>query len=94
MEIVSNKSGNNTYQYNTFRECEGTLTLRHGDSCTVNGNFFFGKNKENTAGVAIIGEGHHVFNNYFQNLNGDTEWRQAIVLAQVSLVLNWMGMPR
>eukprot|EP01031_Cornospumella_fuschlensis_P051210 gene51210-62619_t len=40
-EAVSNKSSNNTYRYNTFREVRGQITLRHGDGCTVEGNFFF-----------------------------------------------------
>ncbi|MGI9429123.1 MAG: polysaccharide lyase 6 family protein, partial [Bythopirellula sp.] len=40
IEIISNKSGNNTFQYNTFRDSEGTLTLRHGNDTRVAGNFF------------------------------------------------------
>jgi poly(beta-D-mannuronate) lyase len=31
VEIISNKSGNNTYRANTFFESRGTLTLRHGN---------------------------------------------------------------
>ena len=69
-EIISNKSGYNIYRYNTFVECQGALTLRHGNNCDVYGNFFFGNNVENTGGVRIIGEGHKVYNNYFQDLQG------------------------
>lgn len=69
-EIISNKSCENIYRYNTFYECEGTLTLRHGNNCTVHGNFFFGNGKSMTGGVRIIGENHKVFNNYFQDLAG------------------------
>lgn len=70
-EIISNKSFYNTYRYNTFYECQGTLTLRHGNYCDVYGNYFFGNNLKNTGGVRIIGEGHKVFNNYFQDLDGE-----------------------
>ncbi len=70
IEIISNKSGFNVYRYNTFRDNEGTLTLRHGNDCEVYGNFFFGGNKD-SGGVRIIGERHKVYNNYFEGLNGD-----------------------
>ena len=30
-EIISNKSCQNTFKYNTFFECTGTLTMRHGN---------------------------------------------------------------
>lgn len=69
-EIISNKSVYNTYRYNTFVECQGSLTLRHGNYCEVYGNYFFGNGVEHTGGVRIIGEGHKVYNNYFQDLTG------------------------
>lgn len=71
VEIISNKSCENIYRRNTFVECAGTLTLRHGDRASVYGNFFFGNGKRNTGGVRIIGEDHKVYNNYFQDLTGD-----------------------
>ncbi len=70
VEIISNKSCANIYRRNTFVECAGTLTLRHGDRATVYGNFFFGHGKRNTGGVRIIGEDHTVYNNYFEGLAG------------------------
>jgi poly(beta-D-mannuronate) lyase len=70
-EIISNKSFYNTYRYNTFVECMGALTLRHGNNCDVYGNYFFGNNVKGTGGVRIIGEGHKVYNNYFQDLEGE-----------------------
>jgi len=42
-EIISNKSCENIYRYNTFYECKGALTLRHGNRCTVYGNFFLNR---------------------------------------------------
>lgn len=80
IEIISNKSEGNQYRYNTFRSCEGTLTLRHGSDCKVYGNYFFGDEKKKCGGVRVIGSGHSVYNNYFENLRG-TSYRAAICLA-------------
>lgn len=70
-EIVSNKSGENIYRHNTFVKSAGALTLRHGNRCLVEGNYFLGGGKEGTGGVRIIGEGHRVLNNYFADLAGE-----------------------
>lgn len=79
VEIVSNKSCRNVYRNNLFDSCQGTLTLRHGNDCVVEGNYFFGHGEANTGGVRIIGERHRVFNNYFEGLGG-TDQRSAIAL--------------
>lgn len=70
IEIISSKSCENTYRWNTFSECEGTLTLRHGNRCVVEGNTFLGGGRPQTGGVRIIGEDHRVINNYFEGLTG------------------------
>lgn len=70
IEIISNKSGSNTFRYNTFRESAGTLTLRHGNDNLVEGNFFLGEGKSQSGGVRVIGERQTLVNNYFQNLDG------------------------
>jgi poly(beta-D-mannuronate) lyase len=70
IEIISNKSCENLYRYNTFVECAGALTLRHGNGCVVEGNYFFGNGKASTGGVRVMGEDHSVINNYFQDLTG------------------------
>jgi poly(beta-D-mannuronate) lyase len=75
-ELITNKSGGNTYRYNTFLESPGCqLTLRHGNECVVYGNYFRG-----TDGLRIFGDRHRIFSNYFEgntlaiNLgNGDGE---------------------
>ncbi len=69
-EIISSKSCENIYRYNTFYNCRGVLTLRHGNRCTVEGNFFFGNKNYQAGGVRIIGEDHEVYNNYFYQLYG------------------------
>jgi poly(beta-D-mannuronate) lyase len=70
-EIISNKSCGNLYEGNTFLECEGALTLRHGHRCEVRGNLFNGNNKKLTGGVRVIGEDHRVRANEFVQLQGD-----------------------
>ena len=89
IEIISNKSCGNLYSNNVFFECKGMLTLRHGNDCTVEGNYFFGNGISNTGGVRIIGEDHKVYNNYFQDLRG-TNFRAALCMVRGMLnsVLN------
>ncbi len=79
IEIISNKSCDNIYRYNTFKDCEGTLTLRHGNRCTVEGNFFLCGNKPNSGGIRIIGEDHKVINNYIENSYGES-FKSAITI--------------
>jgi len=81
VEIISSKSCENVYRRNTFFECEGALTLRHGNSCLVEANYFFGNLQTNTGGVRIMGENHRVFNNYFENLRGSSS-RAPLVFMQ------------
>ena len=76
-EIISNKSCDNVYRYNTFDSCAGALTFRHGNRCTAEGNWFLGRGLPLTGGVRIIGEDHRVFNNYFVDLMG-TGYRSAL----------------
>ena len=71
VEIISNKSCENIYRHNTFVRCEGALTLRHGNRCLVEGNYFLGEGRRHTGGVRIIGQGHRVVNNYFADLQGN-----------------------
>ncbi|WP_418982732.1 polysaccharide lyase 6 family protein [Alistipes sp.] len=80
-EIVSNKSCGNLYRRNLFVECRGTLTMRHGNGCTVTGNYFFGNGMDGTGGVRLIGEDHTVEYNYFEGLAG-TGYRTAICLVR------------
>jgi len=67
-EIISHKSRENVYRYNTFdgnRYAE--LVLRHGDRGIVYGNFFI----NGMGGVRVEeGENHAIYNNYFGNLSG------------------------
>ena len=73
-EIISNKTCFNTYRFNTFKNCSGGLTLRHGRYCNVYGNFFIVDNAAVTKsyGIRIIDKGHRVFNNYIEGVNGNS----------------------
>jgi poly(beta-D-mannuronate) lyase len=69
-EIISNKACQNIFKYNTFFECTGTLTMRHGNETLVDGNVFIGNNKPSTGGVRVINETQTVINNYHIGLTG------------------------
>jgi poly(beta-D-mannuronate) lyase len=73
-EIISSKSCENVYRANTFRDCAGMLTLRHGNRCRVEGNFFFGAGKKGSGGIRVIGEDHVVINNYIDNVDEGGIW--------------------
>lgn len=84
IETISNKSCGNLYSNNVFLECHGMLTLRHGNNCTVDGNYFFGNGVASSGGVRIIGENHKIYNNYFDNLRG-TDYRAALCIVRGKL---------
>lgn len=70
VEIISNKSCGNQFTNNTFFECVGTLTFRHGHDNTAKNNFFLGNYKPNTGGIRIINERNKAINNYFYGVVG------------------------
>jgi poly(beta-D-mannuronate) lyase len=69
IEAISNKSGSNTYRYNTFKEVAATLTLRHGNDNRVEGNFFLGNDTNNSGAIRVIGERQTIVNNYIANVD-------------------------
>jgi len=80
-EIISNKSSGNTYRNNTFRNCRGSLVLRHGAGALVEGNYFIGENKPKSGGIRIIDQDHIIINNYMQGLdNGSDSFNNGITL--------------
>lgn len=81
IETISNKSCGNTYRANTFYQCKGTLTLRHGNNCVVEYNYFIGDNISQTGGIRVIGENHIVRYNTLQDLAG-TNFRAAICVVR------------
>jgi poly(beta-D-mannuronate) lyase len=74
IEIISSKSCGNIYRGNTFLDCAGMLTLRHGNRCTVEGNFFLAHHKWGSGGIRIIGEDHTIINNYIDGVEKGAFW--------------------
>ncbi|WP_425408453.1 chondroitinase-B domain-containing protein [Hyphococcus sp.] len=70
LEIISNKSGKNTFRNNTFYKSRGTLTMRHGNDNLVEGNVFFGEDVDHTGGIRVINAGQVIRNNYMEGLKG------------------------
>lgn len=73
IEIISSKSNFNVFRYNTFRESAGTLTLRHGNANTVEGNFFLGGGREGSGGIRVVGEDHLIVNNYIDGVDDEAD---------------------
>ena len=69
-EIVSIKSCANVIEENIFKECQGSVVLRHGDNNLVAGNYFLGNDKTATGGVRVINKGQKVLNNIFYKCRG------------------------
>jgi hypothetical protein len=85
-EYVSIKASDNIIRSNTFRECLGTLSLRHGNRNLVDGNFILGNGRSGlyteasgsswvlgTGGVRFCGDSMVIINNYMEGLTG-REW--------------------
>jgi poly(beta-D-mannuronate) lyase len=70
VEIISSKSGRNTFRGNVFFESRGTLTLRHGNDNLIENNVFLGNGVDHTGGIRVINKRQTVRNNYLGNLKG------------------------
>ncbi len=70
VEIISSKSGRNTFRGNVFFESRGTLTLRHGNDNLIEDNVFLGNGVDHTGGIRVINKRQTVRNNYLSNLTG------------------------
>jgi len=80
VEVISNKSNNNEFRNNIFYKSEGSLVLRHGNYCTIDGNFFIGDEKSDfMGGIRVINTGHWITNNYFYKIKGK-EFRSALAV--------------
>ncbi len=80
-EIITNKSADNIFRNNTFRNCRGSLVLRHGSGALVDGNFFLGEGKDKSGGIRVSDRDHVIINNYMQDLSNDGDsWNNGITL--------------
>ncbi|KEI73334.1 polysaccharide lyase 6 family protein [Endozoicomonas elysicola] len=75
-EVISAKSSENIFRYNTFKNSRGHLSLRQGERALVYDNYFIGTGEEKHGGLFVRGEGHVVFNNYFHNLNAKPRYKE------------------
>lgn len=72
VEVISSKTNYNEFRNNVFYKCEGSLVMRHGNYCWIDGNYFIGDtDSDNIGGIRIVNTGHWVVNNYFYNLKGN-----------------------
>lgn len=80
VEIISSKSNFNEFRNNIFFESEGSLVLRHGNYCTIDGNIFIGNDTSKfIGGIRVVNTGHWITNNYFYKING-SEFRSALAV--------------
>jgi len=70
VEVISSKTNFNEFRNNVFYKSEGSLVTRHGNYCTIDGNWFIGDESNEIGGVRLVNTGHWVTNNYFYNLRG------------------------
>jgi len=78
-EIISIKSCANEVKENIFKECQGSVVLRHGDNNLVAGNYFLGNDKLQSGGVRVINKGQKVIDNIFYKCRG-TDFRSPLVI--------------
>jgi len=103
-EVVSIKSCDNVIRHNTFFECLGVLSLRHGNHNTIEGNFFLGNGRRGTfldstgrtwqlgtGGVRFYGDSMTIVNNYFEGLTG-RKWDGTIAMTSGNADYG-MGLP-
>ncbi|WP_163270241.1 polysaccharide lyase 6 family protein [Dysgonomonas sp. 511] len=83
VEIISIKSCNNIIRKNVFYESQGSVVCRHGNDNVIESNAFIGNNIKNTGGVRIINQGHKVYNNYFQDLQGTSSYSALCIMTAV-----------
>ena len=80
VEVISSKSNFNEFRNNVFYHCEGSLVMRHGNYCIIDGNYFIGdENSDFNGGLRIINTGHWVTNNYFYRITG-IEFRSPLAI--------------
>jgi len=80
-EVISNKASNNTIQYNTIRESNGSIVTRHGHNTTIANNFIISDDYPFTGGIRLVDDGHTVTNNYIEGARYEnSSWNGGIVL--------------
>jgi len=69
-EIISIKACDTEVRYNTFRNSQGQVVLRHGDRNSVHGNYFIATDgRPDEGGVRVYGNDHRIYDNYMEGLS-------------------------
>ncbi len=80
IEIISIKSGRTIVRGNTFKECVGLVTCRHGKNSLIENNVFLCGGVVDTGGIRMYDSGHIIRNNYIENANSSSNTRAGIVI--------------
>lgn len=80
IEIISSKSGGNSFSHNTFINSDGLLTLRHGKNNLVEHNLFLQSGSNGGGGIRIFDSGHIIRNNYIEGVDTSSSSRGGIVI--------------
>lgn len=80
IEIISIKSGRTIVRGNTFKECVGLVTCRHGKNDLIENNVFLCGGINDTGGIRMYDSGHIIRNNYIENANSSSNTRAGIVV--------------
>jgi hypothetical protein len=86
-EIITVKTSNNKFRYNTFKNSMGSLSFRLGSDNEAYGNYFYGEGASanwdddnyQTGGIRVYGSGHLIYDNYMEGLTG-ISWRRPILI--------------
>ena len=77
-EIMTVKTGGTNVSFNTFMNCNALLSLRFGNDCHVEGNFFFNTTPPGTlsdnGGIRIQNANHKILNNYMVGMEKAGIW--------------------
>ncbi len=86
-EVISNKSCNNIYRFNTLVGNDGALVLRNGRDCFAYGNYINGKSgRGESGGLRIVNFNNTVFNNYVENCEGGGNAKKSPIVVMSGLV--------
>ncbi len=80
IEIISVKSGRNMVRNNTFIECQGHLTFRHGKNNYAYSNAFLCNEVSNSGGIRAYDGGHVIKNNYVYGQRSTSNTRAGFIL--------------
>ncbi|HEY0714607.1 MAG TPA: polysaccharide lyase 6 family protein, partial [Polyangia bacterium] len=66
-ETISIKSSDAIVRYNTIRDTNGQITLRHGNRAQIYGNHMINSGSGGQGSIRVYGADHKIFNNYLVN---------------------------